>query len=789
MKLYIPTSSLNLNNILSSESISPASFYRCRGFGYSSIYKIDLNPFENSILLYENCPKFEIAKSDLENHAMVIEVETDDCGCDLSSHLKPTPNEGVYQLGKTIYLNPYSTKIYFFSVQHYRTALSLTEQSGETKLAKLYSGTFEVRRAGDKEYQIDKCVDLAEMDLSSVCFDQRLNRIKGFAYAYTIAANRSVPKYIIKAKHIINEVSNLAYAIVNSPSGRGTQMQIDQLRYLLEEFTQLTNSPFYSAMKQIVDEAKLSEIDALMKQYGVSFRFSHSYNHLFPQLTSSINEGYNPIENALNEMRQWVTVEEATIKADAFLLDGIGLTPSKITQFEDKTVGKEETRTYYQNLINDIFSSMEIYESTLNMEKMSLADSITRTVKGYIGDAWDESPTKKYLNNLRRNIAGQEEFSLQWNKGLISAIAAFLLKGDSHDKLTRFLTDCEIEDGRLAFGFYGCACGFANMSRVFTDELLNNEDSAYLSKIYKEIYRQLFRIELAGDLLIVQPRFTTGLTEQVYDVLEGLPLSADSQRKIQDALDCESRRQDPQALWFIINTLLPRSSKARDAIEDLLCNNENNYASKAELESAIWRRLRQLPAKSITKGFKEKLQQAIDLEDKQGDPQAFLCILDDMMSTSSKEYKTLKKRFCPEAKKKTSRIIEKVTDAVDGVLDFFSPHQGGHDVNSASKPKACIGQSLLCGLIVDTDIELLIRRMRSECEVSNPKIIENFEYIHKTHQSYERGNKDTIRHFRNLCFPKDHTKVGKIDETPTNKREVDAIVEWLQHNFRDSNVR
>ena len=32
-KIYIPTTTLNFNNILSTESISPAIFYEKRGFG------------------------------------------------------------------------------------------------------------------------------------------------------------------------------------------------------------------------------------------------------------------------------------------------------------------------------------------------------------------------------------------------------------------------------------------------------------------------------------------------------------------------------------------------------------------------------------------------------------------------------------------------------------------------------------------------------------------------------------------------------------------------------------
>ena len=49
---YIPTSSLNFNNIFSSESISPKGFYYRRNFGYSRWTSIPENPFNGVVLLY-----------------------------------------------------------------------------------------------------------------------------------------------------------------------------------------------------------------------------------------------------------------------------------------------------------------------------------------------------------------------------------------------------------------------------------------------------------------------------------------------------------------------------------------------------------------------------------------------------------------------------------------------------------------------------------------------------------------------------------------------------------------
>ena len=74
-KFYISTSTLNFNNILSSESISPKAFYEKRGFGYSRWETIPENPYKNAIVLYDNLCFFERPESDIEDHPLVVEVQ------------------------------------------------------------------------------------------------------------------------------------------------------------------------------------------------------------------------------------------------------------------------------------------------------------------------------------------------------------------------------------------------------------------------------------------------------------------------------------------------------------------------------------------------------------------------------------------------------------------------------------------------------------------------------------------------------------------------------------------
>ena len=130
MKYYIPTSSLNFNNILSTESISPKSFYERRGFGYSRWFSVEENSIEHLTLLYDKPHMFERPQSDIEDHPMLIEIDVDD--------EFPKVADGVFYTDRTIYLNPWQTKFIFFAEKDKTTALSLSDSSLETKLVRLY---------------------------------------------------------------------------------------------------------------------------------------------------------------------------------------------------------------------------------------------------------------------------------------------------------------------------------------------------------------------------------------------------------------------------------------------------------------------------------------------------------------------------------------------------------------------------------------------------------------------------------------------------------------------------
>jgi len=129
-KFYIPTSTFNFNNILSSESISPKAFYKQRGFGFSRWLSVPENGNDNVIMLYDKPFAFERPASEVEDHPLLVEIQTDEEFA--------TVGEGMFYCDHTIYLSPWHARFIFFTEQDRNVALSLSDAGLETKMLKLY---------------------------------------------------------------------------------------------------------------------------------------------------------------------------------------------------------------------------------------------------------------------------------------------------------------------------------------------------------------------------------------------------------------------------------------------------------------------------------------------------------------------------------------------------------------------------------------------------------------------------------------------------------------------------
>lgn len=282
MKLYIPTTSLNFNNILSTESISPRAFYSQRGFGYSRWFTIPENEIEGAILLYESPYKIVRPISDMEDHPLWIEIDT--------NNDYPMLKSGIRYSQRTIYLNPWHTKFYFQTDKDKTVALSLSDSSLETKLIRLYSRKIYVKEFSDTFPSLDFTPNIP-VDFSGIEEDIRLNKIKGLLYGYYIGANFSSSLEDVKTLNTLREILNIFAATISSQERVPTTSQMTRLNELFGILRQ--NEPLYNELLRELGSAEVvNRVISLLKRYGIEL-FTTNWRRIVDELQYDI-DGQNP---------------------------------------------------------------------------------------------------------------------------------------------------------------------------------------------------------------------------------------------------------------------------------------------------------------------------------------------------------------------------------------------------------------------------------------------------------------------------------------------------------------
>lgn len=486
MKYYIPTSSLNFNNILSTESLSPKAFYDKRGFGYSRWFTVEENCIEHITLLYGTPHMFERPMSDIEDHPMLLEIDTDETFPQLA--------EDIFYTDRTIYLNPWQTKFIFFNERDRTTAMSLSDSSLETKLVRLYQRKIYVHQFEGTYPIVQVPSSLSVGDINKYVEDDYIiNKMKGLLYGYYIGANFSSTKESVLKLDTLREIQNIFSSVLSSYDRIPSNVQRDRLNQLFDYLDSL--QPIYIDLeKEIGNKQLVDRIFSIFRRHGYIFT-SIDRTKLIYGLQS---DGEN------NQSVAWVSREISHAKT---LMESyvVNLDPDEgeiIISSKDKVVAQKAITdsllaSLFLTWTNDVLCSKS-FNGKINSIKEGLSDEITKSAKNVIGVEWDNSPVRTYLNQLRRHVRG-EEFNQIWDNGLLSSISAVLIKGDEWEQLLKFMQSKGMYDYRIAFAFYGVLHGFANLTRDFTDLILN-KDSNYVSKVYREMYGQLFEKSIPKNL-------------------------------------------------------------------------------------------------------------------------------------------------------------------------------------------------------------------------------------------------------------------------------------------------
>ncbi|WP_295728974.1 hypothetical protein [uncultured Muribaculum sp.] len=479
-KLYIPTTTLNFNNILSSESISPGRFYTERGFGYSRWFYVDGNNDPDVILLYDHPATFSRPDNGLEDHPMLVEIVVD--GACVQDYAP-----GVYMSDRTIYLDPWHTRFVFFSDADMNTAISMSAASIETKLLRLYRKGFTVMNPVQAYGSV--VARRAVLNRAAIKDDIRLDRMKGMLYGYYIGAALSTDGVSVALVNALKEVRDIFASIVSGGDRKPTACQDARLDILLKIIRD--SDYWYNRIKETIASPRFSaeeKADRVLEciyssgQYFIgadkdvllkSLLKDRGRNAPLRWIDSKIENA----ERAMARRRMWPDPADREIVVERLELSGIGCIDNIVD------------RSLFIEWCNKAFASPE-FNGRLSRIREKLADTITLKARDIYGERWPDSLTKDFLNRLRRHVRG-EDMDVAWDNGPLSAVAAVIMAGDDWRRLLGFMQSVEMTDYRLAFAIFGALNGFADMPRDFTD-ILFSYDNHYIADVYREFHRQLF---------------------------------------------------------------------------------------------------------------------------------------------------------------------------------------------------------------------------------------------------------------------------------------------------------
>lgn len=506
MKYYIPTSNINLDNILQSECILPPTHYNQRISGYNSFEQIEQLRSFSSIILFDYPVHFTINDTGRYNFPILIEIEDEYQSNDFEKL-----QEGVYVCNHAIQITPSNCRVYFFSKQAYDLTLINTKSNKSIKFFSKYTilpDTSGLKTKPFPELSTSNCNPLP-------CEDKYIDKQKGAMYAYLLGQKLSLSADLASLLKLDQEIYNILTSLIATPSLSTTFGS--KLSKLVEDYKKNDSVEKYN--QKVFDE----ELDnALGKRFkflkgcfiGVLNKLGlwescldtlcKKWNcHLLPNVDTLVSSSdYTMFRNKI-EKRTISNIEkhQSNIKES---LQRISVKGYNIVIENMNLVNKAIEHIIKNDLTPEALSAhrMAVY--------MGIMQSIVPIIKTNIGEEnWNTSVERSYINSLHTHIddPGVPFDINSINNKELKAIACFILRGHSFSDLTTLLKQNAIEDYRASFVLWGTLCGYYGMNRDSLQLVLSDEN-------YEEVYKKLFGKELGKITNIQIPTMSQASTEE-----------------------------------------------------------------------------------------------------------------------------------------------------------------------------------------------------------------------------------------------------------------------------------
>ncbi|MCQ2198108.1 MAG: hypothetical protein MJZ19_00090 [Paludibacteraceae bacterium] len=792
MRLYIPTCTLNFNNILSSESISPLGFYARRGFGNKRFYPVCANDNEQVILLYNKYPRFKVEENGLENYPMVIEIETNDYKEGFFEKAQEYDGVEIYLCYHTININPFHCRIYFNSYQERYSVLSKAELSLENKFYKFYDANIIIKPNEKKSWNVplgkqnndefEWNSSFSDCEIKNGSIDVRRDilqdRIKGFIYCYLIGANNSVSNEIGKLMALSRKLRNTLSAVVSSPNRRPTQTQDDAILNGIKEFNEIYSSIdedtiwnknlLETKLSAIPVEISVKDAKKVLQFCGV---FDTFCNKLPLRKVYDANDLWNCLECASPEVFTRVTdsmnnaVRRLEVKSNAqrkkFAIESLLQVDDNLSI---KILDSSYNNSFYESLIISQFKAeyKSVMENNGVEESLAQAYNGGKILKNMLRDKWESNPASTYIGALLNHFQKNSAFDLfVIDNDVLSSFAAFCQKGDDIDRLKEYLVQVGFCNYKLPYGIYGATRGFTSLPKTFTDILINGNKDYYKSFVSK-VWLMLNGVEIKDAVL---PQLNTNVR--------------DSEKVETKVVDLADTGRSPKVFMDIFS-LMPRitTTKAyKSLVAAKFVEDEGTYTQE-QFRSKIY----SIVGKDVskTKTLEENIDRAIELEGKRQNREEFLISLDNFWKPTDTAYKKIEKLISDisssnmTSQLQCNKIVIQSRGTEENKLKPINP------TSSKFVEDKNVSNFILSRNYLPMQMrEILFKKVGSFQKTYAPGG-KNYNSL-----NCPIDNESTISHFKNWCFCVKGKFPPIVEGIPQNRQCFEQLVQDLLNRYVD----
>ena len=793
MKLFIATSSLNIDNILSTECIAPLSFYNARNYGYNTFCGLDLIPFKNVLILFSKIPYFEIRDDEHDSRPIVLEVDIDEKTTPLT-HIFENDGNHVYSLDSVLNLSPFNTRILFYNVKdlnHSRLSCSdsLTNKLGDYFKFDLCKGDFNLANLPGLNIHVeDKCKDYA----AKVLQNNKLNVVKGFIFGYYLGISKSVSSDSAVLLKIQKRIYDIVATLKNN-GGFGNSSFYQELKQLDADFRK--HDPSMRKCKEMWDNtlAELAipsdALNKLLKLYDEEnvLKTNFMKKNRLRSYVSLSQYGYDNIEafrDSLKSYTSQIVKEDQRKQVSEFnVANTFDLDPS----YETCMLTKENQETMLFNKFIDIILWHGIAPSpdTLRTDRFNIATQTTISAKNIwesLKWQWQGSPAQQFMNDLRQNIKSFTPLDVtKQDNPILKALAAFILKGEDFDAIVQFCEDNSYSDYSYSLALWGATIGYVKIPKPIIASIANLPS---FGEHYRAICTLLYNTDVKGEWPFMQqpveiksngiaePVVNTALPKNVQSVINTLPhgQKRTNDSYIESALQQETAQGNFEAYLYILKNLISTRTNLYKEMKHVLSLPGSRTLKLSDVVKSVLKDF----SKKREKDYHDKALVALELEKNVADPVSFRYMLDDL--NISKE---IRDNFFAYFKIQAgeSGMMNPIKKTGNFLGNLFSGQDSSTNVELATK-KSGVGKLPFKIQNVDA-IAAFIRKINPGLkDYAYKQIINDLNWVFDPKYAAGKTEHELLEEF--------HAKLVSGQREPVSKKGKD--MKWLNDAYRPIDI-